>query len=93
LTGWNPENLKGDLLTIISVLSSIIFTIVFAVIRYGFGPRVQKKLEKPEQEPKRRREHTKNLSTEVYEKLLQLRRGIGKPVPYTHDGIYGTAIQ
>jgi hypothetical protein len=74
----------------------IIVGIASPVLVFGFKPRVEEYLEKtekpqtperpePEQDTKRIRNHTENLRTEVCEKLLQLRRRIGDPTPYTME--------
>jgi hypothetical protein len=96
LTGWNPANFKDDVLNIMLTLLVIIVGIASPVLVFGFKPRVEEYLEKtekpqtperpePEQDTKRIRNHTENLRTEVCEKLLQLRRRIGDPTPYTME--------
>jgi hypothetical protein len=81
LTGWNPENLKGDRLTIMIALFSFTSVTLGAVIPYGFKPRIEKYFKKYEQEPNRR-EHTKNLYKEVYEPLLGIFVGQSPSNPY-----------
>lgn len=96
LTGWNPANFKDDVLNVMLTLLVIIVGIASPVLVFGFKPRVEEYLEKtekpqtperpePEQDTKRIRKHTENLRTEVYEKLLQLRRRIGDLTPYTME--------
>ena len=101
LTGWNPANFKGDVLTIMLALFAIIVGIASPALAFGFRPRVLKYLDrtesltKPEnqklekidsqQENRPTRKHTENLRTEVYEELLRMTRIIGVSEPYMMD--------
>jgi Na+/melibiose symporter-like transporter len=81
LTGWNPDNFKGDKLTLMMGILSFIGIILLVVIPYGFRARVERSHIKSDNEIDLR-VHTVNFCKEIYEPLLDIIVGTNPNAQY-----------